>query len=72
MKDNALSSTGKTAVEFAGIKNSGYMNKKGTPSGKAMLNTMPPGEDISNQKIADINEMPLKKVTGMGYPGDGW
>ena len=46
--------------------------KFGTPYGeKAMFNQLPPGPDITDQKYALINEMPLKTVTTMGYPGDG-
>jgi hypothetical protein len=46
--------------------------KFGTPYGeKAMFNALPPGPDISNQDVVLINEMPLKIVTGMTYPGDG-
>jgi len=51
---------------------SAYMDKKGTPNGaNAMLNVMPPGMDISNQPTADIRNMTLKKITPMGYEGDG-
>ena len=46
--------------------------KFGTPYGeKALFNALPPGTDISNQDMVLINEMPLKTVTGMTYPGDG-
>jgi len=46
--------------------------KFGTPYGeKAMFNQLPPGPDITDQSFALINEMPLKTVTGMSYPGDG-
>jgi hypothetical protein len=46
--------------------------KFGTPYGeKAMFNQLPPGPDITDQDYILINEMPLKRVTMMGYPGDG-
>ena len=49
-----------------------HIFKHGTPYGQdAIFNYLPPGMDISNQKNKLINEMPLKKVTMMGYPGDG-
>jgi hypothetical protein len=49
-----------------------HIDKHGTPSGEgAMFNALPPGMDITNQKVAMFNNMPLKKVTMMGYPGDG-
>lgn len=49
-----------------------YIVKKGTEYGEAAkLNMMPPGMDISDQKMSDIREMPLKKVISESYPGDG-
>lgn len=46
--------------------------KFGTPYGeKALFNQLPPGPDITDQSYALINDMPLKQVTMMGYPGDG-
>ena len=59
--------------EAVGFIMSGYLDKKGTPSGEdAKFNHLPPGEDISNQAIVEINDMPLKKVVDISYPGDGW
>jgi hypothetical protein len=50
-----------------------YIVKKGTPYGEAAkFNFLPPGMDISHQENKDIRDMPLKKITGMGYDGDGW
>lgn len=49
-----------------------HMFKHGTPYGEsAMFNQLPPGMDISSQQYALINEMPLKRITAMGYEGDG-
>jgi hypothetical protein len=46
--------------------------KHGTPYGEAAyFNQLPPGPDIGDQKYALINNMPLKMITMMGYPGDG-
>lgn len=46
--------------------------KKGTPSGEeASFNYLPPGPDITNQKNAEFNAMPFRKLTSMSYPGDG-
>lgn len=54
------------------ISDASYINKKGTPSGEsAMFNRMPPGMDISNQECCDINDMPMRKLLDLSYPGDG-
>lgn len=60
--------------ELVGIKDSGYLTKKGLNEGGAnvMLHSLPPGMDIEDQENADIRKMPMKTVTAMGYPGDGW
>lgn len=61
------------SLDKAGIDDSGYIDAKGTPDGlTAMFNYLPPGENIEDQKCADIRPMPFKTVTGLGYPGDGW
>jgi hypothetical protein len=55
---------------FDASGNAGY--KFGTPYGEAaMFNQLPPGPDITDQNYILVNEMPLKQVTMMGYPGDG-
>lgn len=54
-----------------GFQTSGYIVKKGAPSGDAKFNVMPPGQDIGNQPNADIKDMPLKTLTPASYPGDG-
>lgn len=48
-----------------GFVKSGYLDKKGTTTTK--LNQMPGGQDIGNQKNADIKDLPMKKVTPLGY-----
>jgi hypothetical protein len=60
--------------EMVGIKDSGYLTKKGLVEGGAnvMLHSLPPGMDIEDQENADIRKMPFKTITGLGYPGDGW
>ena len=59
--------------EMVGFKTSGYIDKQDTPQGEgAKFNVMPPGMDITNQPTIEIYDMPLKKVVGMSYPGDGW
>jgi hypothetical protein len=69
-----LPKSGGESVEKTGIMDTGYMDKKGTPSGlTAMFNMLPPGSNIEDQKIADIREEPMKMYAGgMSYPGDGW
>lgn len=59
--------------EKVGFVTSGYIDKKGTASGQdARFNYLPPGQNIDDQFTADIRSMEMKKVTAMGYPGDGW
>jgi hypothetical protein len=59
--------------EMVGIKDSGYLVKKHVPMGNnANFLSLPPGMDIEDQENADIRKMPMKTVTAMGYPGDGW
>lgn len=54
------------------IADGSYIDKKGTPSGEgAMFNRMPPGMDITNQQVCDINDMPMKQLVDISYPGDG-
>lgn len=62
------------ALDTPGFVSDGsYINKHGTPQGEsAMFNKMPPGMDIDDQENALINELPLKKIVGLGYPGSGW
>ena len=60
--------------EMVGVKDSGYIDKKGTPSGlDARFNMLPPGMEIEDQKNADIREQRLSTYKGgISYPGDGW
>jgi hypothetical protein len=59
--------------EMSGFITDGYLDKGNTPYGEnAKFNFMPPGMDISNQEMAEIHEMPLRKLTAESYPGDGW
>lgn len=64
---------GRNDENTTGFVTSGFIVKKGTPSGEsAQFNVMPPGDDIDNQPDADIRPLPMKKITPMGYPGSGW
>ena len=68
-----MSGTHNDIGEQSGFITSGYLDKKGTPNGEdAKFNHMPPGMEISAQSIAEINGMPLRKVTEESYPNDGW
>jgi hypothetical protein len=60
--------------EMVGIKDQGYLEKKGTPSGlKAEFNFLPPGMEIEDQVNADIRPQKLVNYKGgLDYPGDGW
>jgi hypothetical protein len=58
---------------MVGIKDSGYLTKKGLNASDAtMLNCLPPGENIEDQENAEFNRMPMTMVTELGYPSDGW
>lgn len=60
--------------ELVGVRNSGYLVKKGLEFGvNAFYNSLPPGMDIEDQENADIRMMDLYAYEGgLGYPGDGW
>ena len=60
--------------EMIGVRNSGYLAKKGLEFGvNAMYNSLPPGMDIEDQELADIRKMEMAVYDGgISYPGDGW
>ena len=59
--------------ERSGFITDGYLDKGNTPYGEdAKFNYLPPGMDISNQEMAEIHDMPLRKLVAESYPGDGW
>jgi hypothetical protein len=60
--------------ERVGICDSDYLTKKNLVEGGAnvMLHSLPPGMNIEDQENADVRVMPMKTITAMGYPGDGW
>jgi hypothetical protein len=60
--------------ELVGIKDSGYLAKKGLEFGvNALYNTLPPGMDIEDQEVCDIRKMEMTAYEGgLSYPGDGW
>lgn len=60
--------------EMVGVRNNGYLAKKGLEFGvNAFYNTLPPGMDIEDQENADIRSMDMVVYEGgMGFPGDGW
>lgn len=82
--EGTLGSVSGPVLDRAGIDDQGYLDKKGTPSGQRVtsdgitghiFNQMPPGTDIAAQAVADIkrtDDMKVKEVTEMSYPGDGW
>ena len=71
---NVLKETGMTTLEKSGIKDNGYIVKKGTPFGvNAFFNSLPPGADIIDQEVADIRKQEMHTYSGgISYPGDGW
>jgi hypothetical protein len=73
-EENVLPKSGGACVEKTGVKDSGYLTKKGTPSGEsAKFNMLPPGMNIEDQKVADIRAQELLNYKGgISYPGDGW
>ena len=60
--------------EMVGVKNAGYLVKKGLEYGvNAFYNTLPPGMDIEDQENCDIRKMEMYTYEGgLGYLGDGW
>jgi len=60
--------------ELVGIRNNGYLAKKGLEFGvNALYNTLPPGMDIEDQENCDIREMQMVVFDkGLSLPGDGW
>lgn len=60
--------------EMVGVRNSGYLAKKGLEFGvNAFYNSLPPGMDIEDQENSDIRRMEMLAYEGgIGYPGDGW
>lgn len=72
-EENVLPKSGGQAVEKTGVKDSGYLTKKGTPSGmEAKFNRLPPGMNIEDQEVCDIRGQEMKTIVNLGYPGDGW
>jgi hypothetical protein len=82
--EGTFPSSGGEVLDRAGIKDTGYLDKKGTPEGQRVdpsgisghiFNQLPPGDNIADQMVADVkgtDSMKVKKVTDLGYPGDGW
>ena len=60
--------------EMVGVRNSGYLSKKGLEFGvNALYNTLPPGMDIEDQEVSDIRKMEMVAYEGgVSFPGDGW
>ena len=71
---NVLPSSGGQSLDKTGIKDSGYLTKKGTPSGEeAKFNRLPPGMNIEDQMVSDIRSQEMLTYKGgISYPGDGW
>jgi hypothetical protein len=72
--ENVLPKSGGESIDKTGIKDSGYLDKKGTPSGLAAeFNMLPPGTNIEDQKVCDYHEMKMVEYRGgISFPGDGW
>ena len=60
--------------EMVGVKDNGYLVKKGLEFGvNAFYNSLPPGMDIEDQEITDQREMQMVVYEGgVSFPGDGW
>lgn len=63
-------------LDDAGFQTSGYITKKnldiGGDGASVHLNFTPPGPYIDNQVNSDIRPLEMKRITPMGFPGDGW
>lgn len=68
-----LPKSGGGKLDKDGVNDTGYLDKKGTPSGmEAKFNVLPPGTNIDDQSVADIRELPMKMWGGgLSYPDDG-
>jgi hypothetical protein len=71
---DVLPSSGGEVLDKAGIKDNGYLVKKGLEFGvTAFYNSLPPGMDIEDQENTDIRKQEMKTYSGgISYPGDGW
>jgi len=60
--------------EMVGVRNNGYLVKKGLEFGvNAFYNTLGPGMDIEDQENSDIRQMDMVVYEGgLSFPGDGW
>ena len=60
--------------EMVGVKDNGYLVKKGLEFGvNAFYNSLPPGMDIEDQELTDQREIQMVVYEGgLGFPGDGW
>jgi hypothetical protein len=73
-EESVLPSSGGACVDKTGVKDSGYLTKKGEPSGEsAKFNHLPPGMNIEDQVNSDIRAQKFIVYSGgISYPGDGW
>jgi hypothetical protein len=71
---NVLPEVEGPSLDKAGIRNNGYLVKKGLEYGvNAMYNSLPPGMDIDDQENIDSRQQKLVNYGGgLSYPGDGW
>jgi hypothetical protein len=68
--EGVLPSSGGGTLDKDGVKDTGYLDKKGTPNSNSLL-SLPPGTNIDDQKIKDIREMRMLNYKGgYSYPGD--
>jgi len=72
--DNLPDSAAMVNNEMVGVKQNGYLAKKGLVFGvNAFYNSLGPGMDIEDQENCDIRQMKMNVYEGgMGFPGDGW
>ena len=72
--DNLPDSAAMVNNEMVGVKQNGYLAKKGLVFGvNAFYNSLAPGMDIEDQENCDIRQMKMNVYEGgMGFPGDGW
>lgn len=69
-----LPASGGETLDKSGVKDTGYLVKKGLEYGvTAFYNSLPPGMDIEDQENTDIRTQEMKTYSGgISYPGDGW
>lgn len=71
--EGVLPNSGGESLDKDGVKNTGYITKKGLEFGAdAFYNVLPPGMNIEDQENIDSRKQPFYEYSGgLSYPMDG-